>query len=64
MSEITADTVDEIFITHGLFADLGGDKQYDPATDGEVGTSSHPITQFGETSYSAFILRQEKATNP
>ena len=40
MSEITADTVDEIFITHAFFADLGGDKQYDPAIDGEVGTIS------------------------
>jgi hypothetical protein len=59
LSEITADTLDEIFITHGFFADLGGDKQYDPAIDDEVGTSSHPVTQFGETSYSAFIPRQD-----
>jgi len=58
-SEITVDMVDEIFISHGFFADLDGDKQYDPAIDGEVGASSHPVTQLGETSYSAFVPRQD-----
>lgn len=59
LSEITADMVDDIFISHGFFADLDGDRQYDPAIDGEVGVSSHPTKQLGETSYSAFIPRQD-----
>ena len=59
LSEITAEAVDELFINHGFFADLDGDKQYDPAVDGKVGASSHPVTQLGETSYSAFIPRQD-----
>jgi hypothetical protein len=50
--EITANLIDDIFIDHGFFADLDGDKQYDPAVDGEVGISSYPVTQLGETSYS------------
>ena len=59
LSEITVDKIDELFINHGFFADLDGDKQYDPAIDGEVGVSSHPVTHLGETSYSAFIPRRD-----
>ena len=57
--EITADKVDDIFISHGFFADLDGDRKYNPEIDGEVGASSHPVTQLGQTSYSAFIPRHD-----
>jgi hypothetical protein len=51
--------VDQIFINHGFFDDLDGDKKYNPDVDGQIGTSSHPVTQLGDTSYPAFMSRQD-----
>ena len=51
--------INEIFINHGFFADLDGDRKYDPEVDGEIGHSSHPVTRVGSTSYPAIIPRED-----
>jgi hypothetical protein len=57
--EISITDVDEIFVSHGFFADLDGDKKYNPEIDGAVGESSHPVAQFGSNSYAARVPRQD-----
>ena len=56
---VSSSPIDEIFINHGFFADLDGDKKYDPEVDGEIGQSSHPVAQIGGTSYPAIIPRRD-----
>ena len=56
---VSSSQIDEIFINHGFFADLDGDKKYDPEVDGEIGQSSHPVAQTGGTSYPAIIPRRD-----
>jgi hypothetical protein len=57
-AEITSSMIDGIFISHGFFADLDGDRKYNPEVDGEVGSSSHPVIQVGGTSYPELIPRR------
>ncbi len=59
LAEIPLSQIDEIFINHGFYDDLNGDKRYDPNVDGQVGTSAHPVAQFGEVSYPAFTSRHD-----
>jgi len=59
LAEIPLGQIDDIFVSHGFFADLDGDKNYNPEIDGEIGTSSHPVTQLGDVSYSEFIPRRD-----
>ncbi|MBN4064963.1 hypothetical protein JYU04_04425, partial [Dehalococcoides mccartyi] len=51
--------VNDIFISHGFFADFDGNRIYNSEIDGEIGVSSHPETKLGEISFSAFIPRQD-----
>lgn len=57
--DISASQIDEIFVNHGFYADLDGDHVYNPELDGEIGISSHPSTDVNNTSYPAFIPRQD-----
>ena len=59
LEDISATEVDKIFVNHGFFADLDGDREYNPNIDGEIGASSHPDSEVGGTSFSAFIPRQD-----
>ncbi len=56
---VTIAQIDELFVNHGFFADLDGDRMYSPAIDGPIGESSHPVTEIGEISFPAFIPRQD-----
>ena len=58
-SDATSSQIDEIFINHGFFADLDGDRMYDPDVDGAIGESAHPVFQIGDTSYPALIPRRD-----
>jgi len=58
-SDSSTDQIDDIFVNHGFFADLDGDHKFNPDIDGAIGTSSHPVSQLGDNSYSAFIPRQD-----
>jgi hypothetical protein len=57
--EISPDLIDTIFINHGFFADLDGDRSYNPSIDGPIGASSHPVTEIGGISFSEFIPRHD-----
>jgi hypothetical protein len=57
--EISPPGIDEVFINHGFFADLDGDKNYTPEIDGPVGASSHPVVQVGGSTYPALIPRND-----
>ncbi len=57
--EIPTALIDDIFIDHGFFADLDGDRKYDPEIDGEIGASSHPVSEFGDVSFAEFIPRHD-----
>jgi len=59
LEEIPTTLIDDIFIDHGFFADLDGDRKYDPEVDGEIGASSHPVSEFGGTSFAEFIPRND-----
>lgn len=59
LSEIPADELDSIFVNHGFYADLDGDRQFNPEVDGPIGESSHPVTEVGGVSFSEFIPRQD-----
>lgn len=59
LGEISSTQVDTIFVNHGFFADLDGDRTYNPNVDGAIGASSHPVTVLGGNSFSEFIPRQD-----
>ena len=59
LEDISEAQVDEIFVNHGFFADLDGDRMFNPDIDGEIGSSSHPVSEIGGQSFSPFIPRQD-----
>ncbi len=56
-AQISSSRIDDLFVSHGFFADLDGNKKYEPEVDGDIGQSSHPVSQVGGTSYPAIIPR-------
>ncbi len=59
LADISITEINEIFVSHGFFADLDGDKQFDPEIDGEIGASSHPDIEFGGEMFPAFLTRHD-----
>ena len=59
LEEIPTALIDDIFIDHGFFADLDGNRIYDPEVDGPVGASSHPVTELGGETFAEFIPRHD-----
>lgn len=59
LGEISTELVDEVFVSHGFFADLDGDRKYNPEIDGEIGASSHPVTEFAGKEFAEFIPRHD-----
>lgn len=64
LAEISTSQVDSIFVNHGFYADLDGDRKYNPEVDGEIGASSHPVRKIGNETYSAFTTRRDPDAYP
>jgi hypothetical protein len=59
LAEISKAQVDDVFVSHGFFADLDGDRAYNADVDGEIGASSHPVTLIGDNTYPASLSRRD-----
>ncbi len=55
--DITQAQIDDIFINHGFFDDLDGDRAYSAATDGQVGGTAHPEAVVSQRTFPAMIPR-------
>ncbi len=55
--DATQQQIDAIFIKHGFFDDIDGDRQWNPAIDGEIGGSAHPAATVGRNQFTAIMPR-------
>ena len=55
--DATQAQVDDIFLRHGFFDDLDGDRQYNQASDGDIGGTAHPAATVSMTQFKAIIPR-------
>lgn len=55
--DATQAQVDEIFIRHGFFDDIDGDRQYNPASDGRPGGTAHPAAFISGQEFPAIMPR-------
>ncbi len=55
--DATQEQIDQIFIRHGFFDDLDGNREWNEETDGEIGGSAHPAVTVAGTNFSEMIPR-------
>lgn len=55
--DATQAQIDDIFINHGFFDDLDGNRQFNAATDGPVGGTSHPAATVSRQEFPAMLPR-------
>ncbi len=55
--DITQEQIDTIFIKHGFFDDLDGNRRWDPANDGDIGGTAHPEAKIALNEFPAMMPR-------
>lgn len=55
--DATQDQIDAIFLKHGFFDDLDGDRQWVAGTDGDIGGSAHPQATIARKEFPAIMPR-------
>jgi hypothetical protein len=56
--DVTQDDIDAVFLKHGFFEDLDGDRAYQAESDGSIGLTSHPAAVVSRTSFPEFMPRR------
>ena len=64
LANVTQDQIDLVFVNHGFFEDLDGDRRYDPSKDGQIGGSSHPGRSFGSSVFPPRDARRDPEPFP
>lgn len=55
--DVTQAQIDDIFIRHGFFDDLDGNRAWNAASDGEIGGTSHPAATIGRNEFPEIMPR-------
>ncbi len=55
--DVTQEQIDAIFIRHGFFDDLDGDRQWNPENDGSIGGTAHPEATIALNQFPAMTPR-------
>lgn len=55
--DATQEQIDAIFIKHGFFDDLDGDRKWVPENDGNIGGTAHPATKIALNEFPAMMPR-------